>query len=239
IEFPFSINGNGFALNSYSNKILPNQIFTGDHTSLKLILNDASGVHHVGMYTNLSNLSREIPDSDTYFIYNKDKPLEINDPHGIFSNVDFSFSKDGTKNVFVFDLVFAKAMEKSDIIFRVWDGNRNSIDLKILDAWQVTESVRNEKLTKEDLSIPENDSNSVKLSLQKEPMDSLIPIIEKWAVDSPDVISDAEFLNNFGINGEKIPSWVKQTSVWVVNGDTSMQEFVDALQYLDDHGIIK
>ncbi|HSB57347.1 MAG TPA: sialidase family protein, partial [Nitrosopumilaceae archaeon] len=47
IEFPFSINGNGFALNSYSNKILPNQIFTGDHTSLKLILNDASGVHHV------------------------------------------------------------------------------------------------------------------------------------------------------------------------------------------------
>ncbi|MGH2611634.1 MAG: hypothetical protein ACRDFB_01130 [Rhabdochlamydiaceae bacterium] len=41
------------------------------------------------------------------------------------------------------------------------------------------------------------------------------------------------------INGQHIPSWVGKTAKWVVDGSVTTQEFVNALKYLNEKGIVK
>lgn len=136
VDFPFSINGKGFALSQYSNTIETHVQNTGEPMIIKLNFQDASGLEHLAFYTNLREFQREIADSDTYITYDSDK-LEVTDPHGYFSSVNYTEYESGLKYAFLFNITFAKPMEKSDIIIRAWDILRNSADTKIFDAIQV------------------------------------------------------------------------------------------------------
>ena len=137
IDFPLSIDGNGFILTQYANTIKTQTAKTGESTQLKLILSDHSGIGHVGLYTNIPGSSGEIQHSDTYIIYDKSKQIEITDPHGLFYNVTLTTSKEGAKHEFLYNITFAKPMDTSDIIIRTWDEKRNSADTKIFDAIKV------------------------------------------------------------------------------------------------------
>jgi len=137
IDYPVSINGNGFLLTQYANTIQTYTGKTGEHVSFKMTLFDATGVEHIALYTNLRGDAREIQDSDTFIIYNEDKPLEITDPHGFFSNVNFTESEYNGKYIASFDMTFAKPMDTSDVIVRTWDELRNSGDLKVLYAIKI------------------------------------------------------------------------------------------------------
>jgi len=83
IEYPVSINGNGYLLTQYANTIQTYKGKTGEPVSFKMNLSDSTGIEHIGFYTNLRGDSREVQDSDTFIIYNEDKPLEITDPNGL------------------------------------------------------------------------------------------------------------------------------------------------------------
>jgi len=137
IDYPLSINGDGFLLSQHANTIQTFQGNTGEPIQFKLNLFDSTGVEHVALYTNLRGYEREIQNSDTYIIYDEGKPLEITDPEGFFSNVNFTVSDEGTKYVITYDLVFANPMDTSDIIIRAWDQKRNSGDVKIFDAIKI------------------------------------------------------------------------------------------------------
>ena len=182
VDFPLLIDGDGFALFSYSNTIETHVVETGKPVDLKLNLRDASGIEHIALYTNLRGLDREVENSDTYLIYNEGKPLEIVDPNGFFSNVNFTKTKENDKYVINFKIVFAKPMETSDVILRTWDEKRNSADTKIFDAIKVIgEPLANNK--------NQIDISNMIISPTKEP---------KYIMPLPDLNGNLIYYNSFG-----------------------------------------
>ena len=158
IDYPISINGNGYLLTQYANTIKTYQGKTGEPISFKMNLFDATGVEHIGLYTNLRGDAREVQNSDTYFTYNEGKPLEITDPHGFFSNVNFTESEYNGKYIANFNMTFAKPMDKSDVIIRTWDELKNSGDIKIFDAIKI-EGVQIVNPDTNSLIVPESSSD--------------------------------------------------------------------------------
>lgn len=158
VELPFTIDSRGFVLNPYASTIETQTAETGKQMNLRLILNDETGIKHLAFYTNMQGNQREISDSDTYVVHAENQPLEITDPHGLFSNVNFTEYETGTKYVFNFNLTFAKPMDTSNIIFRTWDDKLNSADIKIFDAIKVVGAPIEQPLTfsfvSEELDIP-------------------------------------------------------------------------------------
>ena len=61
--------------------------------------------------------------------------------------------------------------------------------------------------------------------------------IKKWSGTSS--ISDAVLLNDMNMQGKHIPSWLKKVAEWVVDGQISQNDFVNAIKYVDENGITK
>ena len=191
IDYPISINDRGFLLTQYANTIETYTGNTGEPVSFKMNLMDTTGVEHIGVYTNLRGDHREISDSDTYLIYNEDQPLEITDPHGFFSNVNFTESEYNGKYVAEFNMTFAKPMDTSDIIIRTWDELRNSGDIKVFDALMIEGSPIVNPATN-DLIIP--DSTKI-----------VVPYYKMPYYDIPEADSNGNLVyhNSFGGMEEK------------------------------------
>jgi len=141
LDLPLVINDNGYAISKYANTIVTNTIEAGNPFSVKLNLSDETGIEHFALYTNLRGDKREISDSDTYVIFDEYKELEIIDPHQFFSFANVTVYENQTKYSVSFNVIFSKPMEKSDIIFRIWDERRNSADTKIFDALEIVASI--------------------------------------------------------------------------------------------------
>ena len=137
IDYPVSINGNGYLLTHYANTIQTYTGKTGQPVSFKMTLFDATGIEHIALYTNLRGDAREVQDSDTFIIYHEEEPLQITDPNGFFSNVNFTESDYNGKYIAEFNMTFAKPMDTSDVIIRTWDELLNSGDIKVFDAIKI------------------------------------------------------------------------------------------------------
>ena len=137
IDYPLSINGNGYLLTQFANTIETYTGKTGEPVSFKMTLFDATGIEHIALYTNLRGDTREIQDSDTFVIYNEEEPLEITDLNGFFSNVSFIESEYNGKYIANFNMTFTKPMDTSDVIIRTWDELGNSGDIKVFDAIRI------------------------------------------------------------------------------------------------------
>ena len=196
IDYPISINGNGYLLTQYANTIQTYTGKTGEPISFKMTLFDATGVEHIGLYTNLRGDHREIQDSDTYITYNEGKPLEITDPHGFFSNVNFTESEYNGKYIADFNMTFAKPMDTSDVMIRTWDEKRNSGDIKIFDAIKI-----------EGEPIVNPDTNNLILP---ESSEILIPYYKLPYYEIPNADSDGNLIyyNSFGgLEEKKVQSY--------------------------------
>ncbi len=126
-------------------------------------------------------------------------------------------------------------MSLSDIIVRAWDDSRNSQQAKFVGAIEIVPG------TEQSLEF------GGKLDDQQEPnpiMDSepsmSMEALNDWAGFSSNNISDSEFLSHIGVDGEKIPSWFKNSKIakWVQEGMLTQQEFVNALKFLDKQGFL-
>jgi hypothetical protein len=125
-------------------------------------------------------------------------------------------------------------MEKSDLILRAWDTSKNSADVKILDLWQAVDlSIETQK--------PQNSTAFIqnKTSVDTKNAPDLLTIIKEWGGYSSKSISDSELLDYLKINAKHIPSWFMKTSKWIVNNDITEQEFVNAITYMHEHGVVK
>ena len=191
IDYPITINGNGYLLTQYANTIQTYTGKTGVPISFKMTLFDATGVEHIGLYTNLRDDAREVQDSDTYVIYNEGKPLEITDPHGFFSNVNFTESESNGKYITDFNMTFAKPMNTSDLIIRTWDEKKNSGDIKIFNAIKIEgEPIINP--TTNNLFVPES-------------TEIFIPYYKLPYYEIPNADSEGKLIyyNSFGVLEEK------------------------------------
>lgn len=209
----------------FSNSMPKAIIETGTPVKMKLVVEENGGaqaLEHISLYMNLRGFSTKIWDSDTFVRYNKGKPIQIEDPQGFLKNADISIlGRDGKIEV-IFDMTFAKEMSTSDVFIRAWDNHKNSRDAKFVEAIQVIQSFE-DKLPDELIS------------------EKIIPqdILEKWSGYSNEVLSDSEFLQSLGLEGDSIPPWYKkQIANWIINEMISQQELVDALNFFSRAGLL-
>ncbi len=261
VEMPITIDGKGYPLTGRSNTITTNIVYSGEPVPLKLVYYETDLVH-VGLYTNLRDANDKIYDSDTYIIYNKDKPIEIVDPNGYFSDVDLTVNKVGAVKYEVnFDITFAKPMEKSDIILRAWDFGLSSADTAIEDAWEVVEPsdlVKQVETPVTDL-LAEEVIETEPSVIESEMGPKKIPVWIKnnanwWAegqIRDSDFIAGVEYLIEQEIidvletersedvaDLEEIPEWVKSNAGWWAQGLISDEDFVWGIEFLIEKGII-
>jgi len=261
IEMPITIDGKGYPITGRSNTITTNIVYSGEPVPLKLVYYETDLVH-VGLYTNLRDANDKIYDSDTYIIYNKDKPIEIVDPNGYFSDVDLTVNKVGAVKYEVnFDITFAKPMEKSDIILRAWDFGLSSADIAIEDAWEVVEPsdlVKQEETPETDLlaeEVIETEPSVIESEMGPKKIPVWIKNNAKWwaegQIRDSDFIAGVEYLIEQEIidvletepsedvaDLEEIPEWVKSNAGWWAQGLISDDDFVWGIEFLIEKGII-
>jgi len=234
-SYPLMVNGKGYKLSSpYSNTISPNIVDTKEPVELGMVFYEASSLQHLAL--NFAT-GEHFSDKDPIVTFDNGK-LQVFDPNGFFgTDPKFTMTKDGTKYVFHYDMKLTKQGE-FNLIVRAWDEKRNSVDAKIFDAFKVVEA--EEILPGE--ATPETSPDAIAKEtvtpeLRKESVD-IMPVIEMWGGFSSESVSDSELLQGIGIEAQEIPSWFKETARWVVKGETTQDEFVDAIKYMYEKGII-
>ena len=65
-----------------------------------------------------------------------------------------------------------------------------------------------------------------------------LSVLKKWAGYDTEPASDVNVLSEFGIEGDRIPTYIKQFIAWIINDEISQDEFVDVLQYLKSMGVL-
>jgi len=117
------------------------QIKTGEELKATLTVYEDSGagnVQHVELYVNQfgSQILNDL--TETIVIYDEQSGLEIIDPHNLIATANVIPSISGNKAVFDFVVVFKDEIPQSDVLFRIWDIKRNSIQFLLPDALIVT-----------------------------------------------------------------------------------------------------
>jgi len=141
-EYPLTIDDQSFTVSQLSGKVETTKVYIGEPVQIKLRVYENKGpsnVWEVLLHTNLHGFQRELYQSDTFVIYKQNNPLQVIDPNGFFSDVKVSTSTEGKFEI-IFDITFAKEMEKSDIVLQVRDRSGNSAMLTVHDGWEIVEN---------------------------------------------------------------------------------------------------
>ncbi|MGB6463769.1 MAG: hypothetical protein WBF38_06060 [Nitrosotalea sp.] len=249
IDFPFYIDEKGFALSRAANTIETSIEEVSKPVNLKLVLHDNEPIIHVSLFTNLRGQARDIKDSDTAIIFDQGKPPNVIDPHGLFSKVNVTENENAMRYEFDYDITFAKPMEKSDIILRAWNDQLASADMDIMDAWQA-DSENQTSNTVSAMAVSSNIKPAVTVSNATNPDSVQSPVqatgntdlreaVMEWGGYSPTSISDSDLLKDLGIPAHHIPSWFMKTAKWVMDNQTSKDDFVNTIKYMYNMGLVK
>jgi len=141
-EFPLKYDGvnyQSYQLDSMHTALIE----TGEELKMTLTIYENSGpgnVQHVEVYLNQfgSQILNDL--TETIVIYDDQSGLEIIDPYRLIASADIIPSVSGNKAVFDIVLVFEDEIPKSDLVIRLWDIRRNSIDIHLPDALIVSQS---------------------------------------------------------------------------------------------------
>src|SRR5437588_1060037 len=122
-----TIQGNNYTLTEPINNIGATTVTSFEQVNIKLHMWDKLGAaqkKHVTLYMNLNGASRQIKDSDTFITFDTGNPVQIIDPHKYFVGATVSTSNSGNYITLNYDIVFAKSMQKSDIMISAWDQSK-------------------------------------------------------------------------------------------------------------------
>jgi len=236
-EFPFSINGINYSLDEINS--LSFIVETGIPVKFQIRMYDNGGtqnIQHITLYVNQHG-DRILNDlTETEIIFEKGKDVEITDPYELIQSATITQSTENNKAVFDFDVIFSKEMNTSDLLFRIWDTKRNSVDLLIPESITVILAEPKSEIIDDDILQEPNTQTDD--TIDEEPIFSWDKF-NSWARYSDNSISDKEFLEHIGIDGNDIPNWVQQNNAKWVNEETMTQEeFVIVLKYLESKGIL-
>ena len=163
--------------------------------------------------------------------------------------------------IFDFDVEFADTMGGvSDLQIYGWDTSRNALVFTVENAFEIVPDYVADVLPKlDDAAASDDDSNNTDENASDDdgtsddstnadtPTDSesasdesstgnwtkdQLSVLKKWAGYDAESASDVDVLSEFGIKGDKIPSYIKQFTAWIINDEITRDEFVDVLQYL-------
>jgi len=264
-----NINGNLFKLPNFENQISTQTFDVGEKITMKFIAFEQRGVEslvHFEFLTNLTEKIRGYTSSDTYLIYDKDSEIQVTDPNGLFSDVSFSISDDGNLVFITVELTFAKPMDSSDVIIRMWDEKQQSLDTIIKDMLRITgdevaistssesqdtagDSSQDATITETTVNIPEWLKKNAGWWSQGQLDDSTFTnsvqyLIQNQIIDIPitsNVSVDPDEKDKFAEEEEPVtavPKWIKNNAGWWSDGQLDDETFVMGIQYLVENGII-
>jgi hypothetical protein len=250
-DLPLVINDQGFILGGFTNTLQTQTIKPDTPVTMKFTVYTSDKVQHFSLYTNLRDTNDSIPESDTQILYNDGKDLKIIDPQGFFSDAKITVTEEegesSVKKHILVEMTFAKEMETSHIITRMWDSHLRSGDTHILDAIKV------EFDEPEFIPIPQETEE-----IQVEELKT--QVIPKWVknnaawwvdkqIDDKSFVTGIQYLINNGImyipNTEpvnssvtEIPDWVRNNAEWWSDNQISDDDFVMAMEWLVSNGVI-
>jgi hypothetical protein len=140
IQNGLTIQSNSYTLTGPINNVKTTTVSTFEQVNIKLFMWDKLGAaqnKHIVVYMNLNGASREIKDSDTYIIFDSSKPLQVVDPHKYLVQTTLSTSNNGNYVTLNYNMVFAKSMQKSDLIISAWDQSNYVENTKVVNVLQV------------------------------------------------------------------------------------------------------
>ena len=178
--------------------------------------------------------------TETIIIYDRQSGLEIIDPHDLIATANVIPSVSGNKAVFDFVIVFENEIPQSDLLFRLWDTTRNSMNLHLPDALIVEISEQSENtITVEPKSV---ESKVISTVPEIEPStktftEEQLHVLKKWAGYDAESETDSEMLQSLGIINEdtsvSLPEWT-QTDLGslVVRDIITLDEFITSISHL-------
>ncbi|HMK32791.1 MAG TPA: hypothetical protein VK431_04110, partial [Nitrosopumilaceae archaeon] len=93
-----------------------------------------NAVVHMGLYIIPRGLDMITTNSIGSIVYDKNSPLQVNDPNHILSSVSESTTSDGKFQYFQFSFVPTKSYDKMSFLARAWNDHRLSTDIRVHDA---------------------------------------------------------------------------------------------------------
>ena len=82
-------------------------------------------------------------------------------------------------------------------------------------------------------------SNVMLELLQKSDPATLLDDVANWLIYPQDANGTEKLLDDFGVSGTSIPTWVQKPALWLSNKEITKREFNDMIQYLFQNKIIK
>ncbi|KAF6242581.1 hypothetical protein C6988_07865 [Nitrosopumilus sp. b1] len=230
------------------------KIEKGKNTEISLNIYSPLGIkniEHVSFYVNEGGIAPKNQAESTGIVYDKGNVIMLN---GLSKLADggITLSEDGDFVTVKINFNFASVMSNSDIEIKIWDTNRFSTVQKIEDAIQV---VPQEEIVEQQIDSPNfvqqgiidpnleetDELESIEHISQENILanpSEFIGVVEKWGGFAIDSASDVELLKTVGIEGEYIPKWFKENARLIVNDELSVEEFVNAVNYLHKMKII-
>ena len=175
-DYPVSIGDTSFTAKQLNSPVLTTTIPPDKPVKITLLLYEDQGpqnVKHVEMYVNMHGTSAMNDSTKTSIVWDSTKNVQIINPYGIISDGTVEQTIQANKVLFTFDVTFAKEFDASDIVFSVWDSQRNNMMVLVQDALEVSTAE----------SINERDEYSTK-SASDSQLPSSIGIDSKSSVKS-------------------------------------------------------
>ncbi len=267
-DLPLSINEKKYPLGSNENTIKTNHVDTDKLVKFQMMFYEQRDLEHVSMYMNLRDGNKD-DKSDTYIIFDKRKPMEIVDKNGFFKSVNFEIVEgEDNKKFATFEIIFAKPMETSDLIYKAWDFDRRGTAVLVQNAIKV-EEVSKENGIIEDIENENTDDKLESNSEEKKPVPEWVKSNARWWSEGQ--IDDETFTNGIGFlisekiidvptesniskskddsdmlkeeiveeeNSVKVPQWVKNNVKWWSDELLDEETFLSGIEYLVKHEII-
>ncbi|MEO9309250.1 MAG: hypothetical protein ABI337_03040 [Nitrososphaera sp.] len=249
-DYPVSIGGSSYTAEQLNGPVLTKTVGTFSPLRIKLLLYDNGGpqnISHVEMYVNRHGTTILNDLTETYIMWDNNNVRIIN-PHGILSDGTVTSSIQGNKNLFTFDVTFAKEFDTSDIVFVAWDANRNPMKVLVQDAIRVIPAKTDVLPPQQTTTKPAADTITPDQTTTKPAADTITPdqtiTIKRWAGFDSESATDGDLLESLGIktDGSKnyaIPSWVKNSlGRWAAADKITPDDLARAIKYLYEKGVL-
>ena len=245
--------------------IKQNEVMTGEPVDITFTAHSADDIIHLTVYLNLHGDDTGYAYSDTYIRYDHGT-VQIHDPHNFISDASITITDDTEqpdKKIIDIIIEFDGDMGLTNMVLYMWNEDRRSQLIRILDAFEVVAALLEPVVQAADPEPLEPDSvlpadpEPVALDFADDaadpepvPADALWPaddydeaqvltLIRMWSGFESEMITDTQLLELLGLEGYQdvdLPDWMMtQLGVLVARGDVTVDEFMLALQYVLTH----
>jgi len=233
-EFPITLDGVKYK-HYELDKVHTTVAETGKQVEFTILVYENSGpqyVQHVEMYVNQFGPVIRNDLTETIIIYDGQSGIELRDPYNLISSASVIPSEVGNKAAFTFVTVFEKEIPLSDVVFRLWDTSRNSMQLHLRNSLVVSVPEKISGIPGVPEVAPEAEVPTINWTSEH------LTVLKKWGGFHTESASDIDVLSEFGIEGEKIPPYFKRVVKWLLEDQISQEDFANALFFFKSEGIL-